>query len=74
MEKVTIATLQAMKREGKKSVGIVAWDTQIAQIADRAGVDFVSVGDSIGVNLYGRSDPLDVTLSEMLVVCQAVRP
>src|SRR5712692_1103786 len=73
MEKVTIATLQAMKHEGKKSVGVVVWDTQLAQIADRAGVDFVSVGDSVFDNPYGRSDPLDVTLAEMLVVCQAVR-
>src|SRR5262245_7109262 len=62
-----------MKRDGKKSVGVVAWDTPVATIADRAGVDFVSVGDSVGVNLYGRSDPLDITLEEMLVVCQAVR-
>ena len=73
MEKVTISLLQQMKREGKKSVGVVAWDTQLALIADRAGVDFVSVGDSVGVNLYGRTDPLDVTLEEMLVVCKAVR-
>src|SRR5262245_20804734 len=71
--KVTLSLLQEMKRAGQKSVGVVAWDTQLAQIADRAGVDFVSVGDSIGVNLYGRSDPLDVTLDEMLVVCRAVR-
>jgi 3-methyl-2-oxobutanoate hydroxymethyltransferase len=73
MEKVTLAMLQQMKRDGKKSVGVVGWDTQLAQIADRAGVDFVSVGDSVGVNLYGRSDPLDITMDEMLVVCQAVR-
>jgi len=73
MTKVTIAALQQMKREGKKSVGVVAWDTQLAQIADRAGVDFVSVGDSVGVNLYGRTDPLDITMEEMLVVCKAVR-
>jgi 3-methyl-2-oxobutanoate hydroxymethyltransferase len=71
--KVTIATLQQMKREGRKSVGLVVWDTQLALIAERAGVDFVSVGDSVGVNLYGRTDPLDVTLDEMLVVCKAVR-
>jgi 3-methyl-2-oxobutanoate hydroxymethyltransferase len=62
-----------MKREGKKSVGVVAWDTPLAAIADRAGVDFVSVGDSVGVNLYGRTDPLDITMDEMLVVCKAVR-
>ena len=72
-ERMTIAALQQLKRDGKKSVGVVAWDTQLARIADRAGVDFVSVGDSVGVNLYGRDDVLDVTLDEMLTVCKAVR-
>ena len=43
-DKVTIAALQQMKRDGKKSVGVVAWDYQLARIADRAGFDFVSVG------------------------------
>jgi 3-methyl-2-oxobutanoate hydroxymethyltransferase len=72
-EKVTIPALQAMKREGKKSVGVVAWDYQIARIADRAGVDFVSVGDSVGVNLWGRDEVSEVTLEEMLICCKAVR-
>jgi 3-methyl-2-oxobutanoate hydroxymethyltransferase len=62
-----------MKRDGHKIAGVVAWDTQLARLADRAGVDFVSVGDSVGVNLWGRSDPLEVTLDEMLIVCKAVR-
>ena len=62
-----------MKRDGKKSIGVVAWDYQIARIADRAGVDFVSVGDSVGVNLWGRDEVLEVTLDEMLICCQAVR-
>src|SRR5436309_5543281 len=72
-EKVTIPLLQQMKREGRKIVGVVAWDYQIARIADRAGVDIVSVGDSVGVNLWGHSNPLEVTMEEMLVVCKAVR-
>jgi 3-methyl-2-oxobutanoate hydroxymethyltransferase len=71
--KVTIPALQQMKRDGRKSVGVVAWDYQLARIADRAGVDFVSVGDSVGVNLWGHSNPLEVTMEEMLVVCKAVR-
>ena len=71
--KVTLAALARMKRERRKSVGVVAWDYQIARIADRAGVDFVSVGDSVGVNLWGRADPLDVTVDEMLICCKAVR-
>ena len=73
MEKVTIPALQAMKREGKKIVGVVAWDYQIAQIVDRAGVDIVSVGDSVGINLWGQPTPLEVTMDEMVVVCKAVR-
>jgi 3-methyl-2-oxobutanoate hydroxymethyltransferase len=70
---VTIPALQQMKRDGRKSVGVVAWDVQIARLADRAGVDFVSVGDSVGVNLLGQDNPLEVTLDEMLVFCKAVR-
>src|SRR5437868_8669393 len=72
-DQVTIPALQQMKRDGKKSVGVVAWDYQIARIADRAGVDFLSVGDSVGVNLWGHSNPLEVTLDEILVCCKAVR-
>jgi 3-methyl-2-oxobutanoate hydroxymethyltransferase len=71
-DRVTVAALHAMKRDGRKIVGVVAWDYQLARIVDRAG-DIVSVGDSVGVNLWGREDEADVTVAEMLVVCTAVR-
>jgi 3-methyl-2-oxobutanoate hydroxymethyltransferase len=70
---VTVADLQAMKPAGRKIVGVVAWDYQIARIVDRAGVDLVSVGDSVGMNLWGRTDPDEVTLDEMILCCRAVR-
>jgi 3-methyl-2-oxobutanoate hydroxymethyltransferase len=70
---VTIPALQKMKRDGKKIVGVVAWDYQIAQIIDRAGVDIISVGDTVGINLWGQPNPLEVTMDEMLVVLKAVR-
>ena len=72
-EKITVPLLQQMKREARKIVGVVAWDFQVAKIADRAGVDLVSVGDSVGMNLWGRTDPDDMTLDEMVLVCKAVR-
>jgi 3-methyl-2-oxobutanoate hydroxymethyltransferase len=72
-DQVTIGALARMKREGRKIVGVVAWDYQIAAIADRAGVEIVSVGDSVGVNLWGHRSPLEVTMEEMLIVCRAVR-
>jgi 3-methyl-2-oxobutanoate hydroxymethyltransferase len=70
---VTLPALQQMKRDGQKIVGVVAWDYQIAQIVDRAGVDIVSVGDTVGINLWGHPNPLEITMDEMLVVCKAVR-
>lgn len=72
-EKVTIPQLHRMKREGKKIVGVVAWDYQIAQIVDRAGVDIVSVGDTVGINLWGQPNPLEITMEQMITVTQAVR-
>jgi 3-methyl-2-oxobutanoate hydroxymethyltransferase len=73
MDKVTIPALHEMKQTGRKIVAVVAWDFQIAQIADRVGVEIISVGDSVGVNLWGHSDPLEITLDEMIIVCKAVR-
>ena len=70
---VSVAGLQQMKREGRKIVGVVAWDFQMASIADRAGVDIVSVGDTVGINLWGHANPLEVTMDEMMVVTKAVR-
>ena len=70
---VTLAALQQMKADGRKIVGVVAWDYQMAQIVDRAGVDLVSVGDTVGVNLWGHTHPLEVTLDEIVIVCKAVR-
>jgi 3-methyl-2-oxobutanoate hydroxymethyltransferase len=72
MERLTTAALQRMKREGRKIVGVVAYDYPTAQIADRAGVDLISVGDSVGANLWGQPTETEVTLEEMLVACKAV--
>jgi 3-methyl-2-oxobutanoate hydroxymethyltransferase len=62
-----------MKEDGRKIVGVVVYDYQMAQIADRAGVDIVSAGDSVGVNMWGHATESDVTLDQMALVCEAVR-
>src|ERR671932_669715 len=51
-----------MKRDGHKIVGVVAWDEGTARVADEAGVDVVSVGDSGAAGF-----------DELLVFCGAVR-
>jgi 3-methyl-2-oxobutanoate hydroxymethyltransferase len=71
--KVTIPALQQMKHDGRKIVAVVAYDYQMALIADRAGVDMLSVGDSVGINLWGHRTELEVTLDQMILACRAVR-
>jgi 3-methyl-2-oxobutanoate hydroxymethyltransferase len=71
--KVTIPALHEKKRRGEKIFGVVAWDYHMAAIADRVGVDIVSVGDTVGKNLWGHDNPLEVTMDEMIVVTKAVR-
>ena len=61
-DKVTVPALQAMKRGGGKIVGVVCWDPASAAVADAAGVEIVSVGDSVAVSF-----------DEVLVFCRAVR-
>src|SRR5262245_22672509 len=73
MSGVTLSALRDMKRDGKKIVGVVLYDYQMAQVADRAGVEIVSVGDSVGVNIWGLKSEADVTLDQMVLVCRAVR-
>src|SRR6185436_4874910 len=71
--RMSIARLQQMKRDGRKIVAVVAYEYQMAAIADRAGVDMLSVGDSVGINLWGHRSELEVTLDQMILACRAVR-
>jgi 3-methyl-2-oxobutanoate hydroxymethyltransferase len=62
-----------MKPAGRKIVAVVVYDYQTAQIVDRAGVDLVSAGDSVGATLWGQQDEAELTLDRMLLACRAVR-
>ena len=59
---MTIAELQAMKREGRKIAAVVCWDANTAAVADAAGAEIVSVGDSAAESL-----------DELLAFCASVR-
>ena len=71
-EKVTVPLLQQMKRDKRRIAAAVAYDYQMAQILDRAGVDLVSIGDSVGHNLWGQPSQFEVTLDQMVLACLAV--
>lgn len=70
--KEALAGLRAAKRAGRKLVGVVAWDAPTARLLEEAGVDLVSVGDSVGVNLWGRAAEGDVSVDELELLTRAV--
>jgi 3-methyl-2-oxobutanoate hydroxymethyltransferase len=70
--KVTIHDLLLKKQRGEKITRVVLWDYPMACIADRAGVDMILVGDSVGMCMLGYPNTLPVTLDEMVHHCRAV--
>jgi 3-methyl-2-oxobutanoate hydroxymethyltransferase len=55
-----------MAAEGKKIAMLTAYDATLAAAADRAGIDVLLVGDSLGMVVQGHPSTLSVTLDELL--------
>jgi len=72
MAKLTVAALQQMKKDGQKIIGCVCYDYPMARILDMAGADLLSAGDSVGRNFWGNPTHNNVTLDQMILVCNAV--
>jgi 3-methyl-2-oxobutanoate hydroxymethyltransferase len=69
---VTSATLRDRKRTGEKIVVVTAYDVAFARLADRAGVDVVLVGDTLGMVIQGQSSTLPVTVDDIIYHGRAV--
>ena len=63
---VTVPALARMAAEGKKIAMLTAYDATLAAAADRAGIDVLLVGDSLGMVVQGHPSTLSVTLDELL--------
>lgn len=69
---VTVKTLHEKKKQGEKIACLTAYDASFARVLDRAGVDVVLVGDSLGMVVQGNETTLSVTVDEMLYHTQLV--
>jgi 3-methyl-2-oxobutanoate hydroxymethyltransferase len=70
-EKVTVRTI-ARKKGKEKIVALTAYDHPSAKLVDRAGVDLILVGDSLGNVVLGYENTLPVSMEEMLHHAKAV--
>ncbi len=70
-KKITSPMLRERKGADKLAA-VTAYDVAFARLADRAGVDIVLVGDSLGMVVQGLPNTLPVTLDEMIYHCRMV--
>jgi 3-methyl-2-oxobutanoate hydroxymethyltransferase len=64
--RVTVPALAAMARDGTKIAMLTAYDASFAAVCDRAGVDVVLVGDSLGMVIQGHDSTLPVSLADVV--------
>jgi 3-methyl-2-oxobutanoate hydroxymethyltransferase len=69
--KITVPAIAARKG-GEKIVALTAYDVVFARLADKAGVDVVLVGDSLGMVVQGQSSTLPVTVDDVVYHTRAV--
>lgn len=72
-EKKTWPKMQKMKAEGEKIAMLTAYDYASASMAEKAGVDIILVGDSVGNVVQGQDNTLPVTVDEMIYHAKAVK-
>lgn len=70
-KKITTKTIRAMKGSEKISM-LTAYDYSMAKLVDRAGIDMILVGDSLGNVMLGFDDTTHVTMSDMIHHTKAV--
>lgn len=70
--KVSIRTLERLKSEQIPAVGVTAYTYPEALLADAAGVDFILVGDSLGMTVLGYKTTMAVTMEDMISHCRGV--
>ena len=72
MKRVTAAALRGKKELSQKITMLTAYDATMAALFDRAGIDALLVGDSLGMVVQGHQSTLPVTLEHMIYHTQAV--
>lgn len=72
-KRLTIPDLAMKKAAGERLVMVAVGEVLSAAWAERAGIDIVGIGDSLGMTLYGHENTLAMTVDQMIEHTKAVR-
>jgi 3-methyl-2-oxobutanoate hydroxymethyltransferase len=72
-KRVTIRDLFAKADKGEQLTMLTCYDYSTAAFQERAGIDIILVGDSLGMTMLGYDSTLPVTMDDMIRHAQAVR-
>jgi len=72
-KKKSVLDFFRMKKDGEKITFLTCDDYRTAIFAERAGLDMLLVGDSLGMVVYGYENTRPVTMEQMIVHSEAVR-
>jgi len=72
LKRLRVPDLEARKQRGEKIAMLTAYDFTMARLLERAGIDMLLVGDSLGMVILGYETTLPVTLDAMVHHTRAV--
>ena len=72
-QKLTIPDLAQKKAAGERLAMVAVGEAMSAAWAERAGVDIIGIGDSLGMTLHGHENTLAITVDQMIDHARAVR-
>ena len=55
--KNTVSTFLSMKQNGERLTEITSYDYTTAKLVEKAGINAILVGDSLGMTMMGYDDP-----------------
>ena len=71
---VNVAELRRMRAAGEKIASLTCYDASFALVEDRAGVDVILVGDSLGMVMQGGTTTTPVTVDHVVYHSKCVAP
>ena len=64
--KNTVSTFLSMKQNGERLTEITSYDYTTAKLVEKAGINAILVGDSLGMTMMGYDTTLPVTMEDMI--------